>query len=166
MYYSLIYPYFIYCNEVWGLSYSAHRRKLYSLQKRAMRIICGKKKYYKETETLTRSEPLFKELKVMKMHDVTNYLIVTFLFKFYHKKLPKIFDNMFMFNSNVHGHFTRQSIELHVPVIRKSLTKMTIKYAGVILWNKFSKKLSLDCTIDTFKKNLKICIIDAYRYDI
>ena len=166
LYYSLVYPYLIYCNEVWGLSYSAHRKKLFSLQKRALRIICGKKKYYKETDTLTRSEPLFKELKVMKMHDVTSYLIVTFLFKFYHKKLPTIFDSMFRFNANIHDHFTRQSIELHVPIVKRTLTKMTVRYAGVILWNSFSKKLSLECTIDTFKKNLKLCIIDAYRYDI
>ena len=121
-------------------------------------------KYHKETNTLTRSEPLFKELKVMKMHDVTNYLIVTFLFKFYHKKLPRIFDNMFRFNSIIHDHFTRQSIELHVPIVRTNHTKSTIRYAGVILWNIFSKKLSLACTIDTFKKNLKKIFIDAYRY--
>ena len=164
LYYSLIYPYFIYCNEVWGLACATHRKKLFSLQKRALRIICGKKKFYKETNTLTRSEPLFKELKVMKMHDVTNYLIVTFLFKFYHKKLPRIFDNMFRFNSIIHDHFTRQSIELHVPIVRTNHTKLTIRYAGVILWNIFSKKLSLACTIDTFKKNLKNIFIDAYRY--
>ena len=102
----------------------------------------------------------------MKMHDVTSYLIVTFLFKFYQKKLPTIFDSMFRFNANIHDHFTRQSIELHVPMIKRTLTKMTIRYAGVILWNVFSKKLSLECTIDTFKKNLKLCIIGAYRYDI
>ena len=48
LYYSLVYPYLIYCNEVWGLSYSAHRKKLFSLQKRALRIICGKKSITKK----------------------------------------------------------------------------------------------------------------------
>ena len=76
LYHSLVYPYLIYCNEVWGLSYTAQRKKLFSLQKRALRIICGKRKYYTDTGILTRSEPLFKDLKVMKIHDVTNYLIV------------------------------------------------------------------------------------------
>ena len=70
------------------------------------------------------------------------------------------------FNANIHDHFTRQSIELHVPIVKRTLTKMTVRYAGVILWTSFSKKLSLECKIDTFKKNLKPSIIDAYRYDI
>ena len=102
----------------------------------------------------------------MKLHDVTNYLIVTFMFKFYHKKLPPVFDSMFKFNPNVHSYSTRQSIELHVPIIKTDHTKLTIRYAGVNLWNVYSKKMSLDCTIDTFKKNLKTIFIDAYRYVI
>ena len=102
----------------------------------------------------------------MKLHDVTNYLIVTFMFKFYHKKLPRLFDSIFRFNSNVHDYSTRQSIKLHVPIIKTDHTKSTIRYAGVILWNVYSQNVTLDCTIDTFKKNLKTIFIDAYRYVI
>ena len=131
-----------------------HSSKIFSLQKRALRIICGKRKYYTDTGILTRSEPLFKDLKVMKIHDVINYLIVIFLFKFYHKKLPRVFDKMFHFNCNIHEHFTRQSIDLHVPLVKRNLTKMIVRYTGV-LWNKYSKQISVYCTIDTFKKNLK-----------
>ena len=81
-------------------------------------------------------------------------------------KLPRLFDSIFRFNSNVHDYSTRQSIKLHVPIIKTDHTKSTIRYAGVILWNDYSKNVTLDCTIDTFKKNLKTIFIDAYRYVI
>ena len=156
LYYSLIYPYIIYCNEVWGLGYATHRRKLFILQKRALRIICKKPRR-------EHTDPLFKEHHILKLHDINSFLISTFMFKFYHKDLPNIFQNMFTYNNEIYSHNTRQYSELHVPIIRCELTKMSIRYAGVIIWNKTSKSLSLNCTIYTFKKKLKRTIIFGYK---
>ena len=155
LYYSLIYSYITYCNEVWGLGYASHRRKLFNLQKRAIRIICNKPKF-------EHTDPLFKELRILKLHDINSFLITNFMFKFYHNDLPDIFKDMFTYNSSVHSHNTRQNYLLHVPIVQSNLTLMNIRYVGVIKWNKAAKLLLHNCTIATFKKNLKRTYIDVY----
>ena len=45
LYYAFIYPYFTYCNTVWGNTYSWFLEPLTKLQKRAIQIICGARKY-------------------------------------------------------------------------------------------------------------------------
>ena len=155
LYYSLIYPYYIYCNEVWGLEYITNQRKLLILQKRALRIICNKSR-------LEHTDPLFKECNILKLNDINTSLITNFMFKFYHKDLPNTFDDMFTFNRSVHVHYTRQCKELHVPIIHSNLVKMSIRYIGVITWNKASRYMMLNCTLDTFKRRLRRIIISGY----
>ena len=155
LYYSLIYPYMLYCNEVWGQGYATHRRKLLTLQKWAIRTICGKARN-------EHSDPLFKSLNIMKIHDVNTYLIAVFMYKFRHRKLPEFFNDMFDYNSSIHDHDTRLSSELHVPLVRTNLTKMSIRYSGVIIWNKMARLTSYQCTIETFKKKLKTIFISKY----
>ena len=41
LYYTFVYPYFIYCNHVWGSTYTTYFTKIISLQKKAVRIIAG-----------------------------------------------------------------------------------------------------------------------------
>ena len=155
LYYSLIYSYIIYCNEIWGLGYATHRKKLFSLQKRAVRIICNKPKF-------EHTDPLFKELGILKVNDINSFLITNFMFKFHYNELPNIFKDMFTYNNSVHSHNTRQNYLLHVPIVRGNLTYMNIRYAGVVNWNKAARLLLHDCTIDTFKKRLKRMYVDVY----
>ena len=155
LYYSLIYPYMIYCNEVWGLGYTTHKRKLLILQKRALRIICGKLRD-------DHSNPLYKMLKILKINDINTFLIATFMHKHYNQEIPDIFGDMFTNNSTVHNYDTRQNSELHVPKVKSNLTKMTLRYAGVITWNKIIRNISFKCSIETFKKKIKDEIIGNY----
>ena len=41
LYYSLVYPYLLYCNIIWGGTYAAHLNTLQLLQKKVVRIITG-----------------------------------------------------------------------------------------------------------------------------
>ena len=45
LYNAFIYPYFTYCIEVWGNTYKSYLEPLVKLQKRAIRIIVGARKY-------------------------------------------------------------------------------------------------------------------------
>ena len=40
LYYSLIYPYLLYCINIWGGAYASHLNPLIILQKRAVGVIC------------------------------------------------------------------------------------------------------------------------------
>ena len=73
LYYSLIYPYMIYCNLVWGKAYSTHLDSLFKLQKKIIRIINKKPFLYHTNE-------LFFKNKILKLHDIYLYRLGIFMF--------------------------------------------------------------------------------------
>ena len=71
LYYSYIYPYLIYCIEVWGISPHTHLKPLLLLQKIIVRIMTFSS-YYAHTA------PIFKDLKILTIdklivHENRNY---------------------------------------------------------------------------------------------
>ena len=71
LYNSFIYPYFTYCNHIWGCAYATHLKKLITLQKKVIRIICNAKRR-------THSYPLFLQLGILKFTDINQYLTSKF----------------------------------------------------------------------------------------
>ena len=64
LYYSLIYPYFYYCNIVWASTYKIHNlHRLVILQKRIIRII-NKSHFNAHTDTI------FKDLGILEFNDI------------------------------------------------------------------------------------------------
>ena len=151
LYYSLIYPYLSYCIHVWGGTYVSHLHDLFCLQKRVIRILSG-------APPRTHSSPLFCSLAILKLDQVYKYTVGLFMFKVVNGMVPPIFD-MFVYNCSVHGYDTRQSTLLHIPLCISNRRKMTIVYTGTTIWNKIATKIPTDCTISTYKKNLKSLIL-------
>ena len=58
LYYSYIYPYLIYCIEIWGISAQTHLRPLLLPQKKIVRIITYSTFY-------TYTDPIFKALQIL-----------------------------------------------------------------------------------------------------
>ena len=152
LYYSFIYPYFIYCIEVWGGACDTHISSLYILQKKILRIIQSAS--YKAHTT-----PIFLKLKILQLYKIYIYSVTMFMFKFFKGLLPNIFNQMFTRNENLHNYFTRQSNKLHVPVSKLSAVYRTMKYKGVSFWNVMSTKINNNCKINTYKHNLKTYLI-------
>ena len=71
LYYGLVYPYLQYCNVVWASTYQSNLNRIVILQKRIVRII-SKVKFDSHTD------PLYKELNILKFHDICNYRWVSF----------------------------------------------------------------------------------------
>ena len=63
LYYSLIYPYFYYCNIVWASTYKTNLRRLVILQKRIIRII-------NKSHFNAHTDPIFKDLGILKFNDI------------------------------------------------------------------------------------------------
>ena len=155
LYYSFVYPYLTYCNHVWGCTYYTNLKQLFILQKKALRIMCGKRKR-------DSTENIFSELKILKFTDINAYLTGRFMYKCYTKNVPGIFSDFFQCNSAVHGYSTRQSEHLHVPLERSNLSQFCIRYRGVVVWNAILKsKINPDTSEFVFAKALKACIIDG-----
>ena len=82
LYFSLIYPYLIYCCIIWGSASATALHKLEVLQNRAVRII--NRSPFRATVS-----PIYKQLNLLKLNDITQLQIVLFMYKFKHALLPE-----------------------------------------------------------------------------
>ena len=155
LYYTFVYPYLTYCNQIWGNVSSSALQKLIILQKRAVRIISG-------VPPRTHTPPLFEKLKILDILDLNKFLVGQLMFKSYTKKLPDIFDGYFIHNSDIHQHDTRNRNHLHYARCKTELGKRSLRYWGVIIWNSIlSLNLNLNIKPVTFKKNLKKALLNG-----
>lgn len=93
--YSLIYPFLIYGLLFWGNTYSTIHSSLIMLQKRAIPTI-----------TLStadeHSEPLFKELEMLKLPYVVTLDNALFIYRYHNNLLQSSFENFFQAVSSRH----------------------------------------------------------------
>ena len=68
LYYSFIYPYLTYCNQVWGNTCKTYLEKIIIQQKRTIRIIAGVPRFHP-------TDLLFSEMKLLKFMFINKYLI-------------------------------------------------------------------------------------------
>ena len=153
LYYSFIYPYLTYCNQIWGTAYPTHQTKLIVIQKKAVRSIAGAK-YRAPTDAL------FSDLGILKFVDVNIYLTMLFMFRVHNNMVPDQFQMMFNYNRDIHPYVTRQSNHLHTPMAKTHLGKKCIKYHGSVIWNKVIKlNIPTDTSEAVFKRSVKKEII-------
>ncbi len=89
IYYALVYPYLIYGNLIWGNTYKTRIQKIMNIQKKIVRMMTFK--LYME-----HTEPIFKELNILDIFKINDYLTAMFMFRYHHlKNLPEEFDNFF-----------------------------------------------------------------------
>ena len=121
LYNALILPHISYCVHIWGTTASIHLQRLYVLQKKIVRIICG-------VHPRTHTEPLYKALHVLNVEQIRDYSIALFMYKLTNCMLPSMFENMFISTSDVHDYYTRQANLLYVQYASTKRSQRTIKH--------------------------------------
>ena len=155
MYNAFIYPYYNYCIAVWGNTLDCHLNPLVVLQKRAVRLVVGARKY-------EHSDPIFESLKVLKLKEIYIYAVQLFLFKFHYNNLPEFFDDFYQCNNITHSHNTRQQEMFRTPLLKFFPASRTIRASGVHIYNYFITVLDFDCSFLTFKYRLKQHILNNH----
>ena len=107
LYYSYIYPYLIYCIEVWGIFLHTHLKPLLLLQKKIVRIVAFSS-YYAHTARI------FKDLNILTIDKLIVHRIGITMYKFSNGFLPDIFNALFIKNCEVHTYSTRSKELYHV----------------------------------------------------
>ena len=153
LYNAFIYPYLNYCIPVWGNTCKSYLEPLVKMQKRVIRLIKGVKKF-------EHTDPIFKELNLLKINEIYVYSLQLILYKYHHTLLPDIFSGFFVSNDEIHHHHTRQAHLLHVPIMKSRQAFSSIRKTGVKSYNYYSGILNLDVSIVTYKYHLKKHIIE------
>ena len=101
--------------------------------------------------------PLFIDIGILKLKNLNHYVLQLFMFRFPTTKLPVTFDDMFTRNYEIHSHDTRQRFYLHAHLPETNLVKMSVCCtAGVTIWNYYVKFIDTYCSLDVYKKGLKM----------
>ena len=152
LYNAFIYPYFNYCIAVWGNTFDTYLKPLIVSQKRAVRLIVGARRY-------DHTDPIFDNLKILRLKQIYIYAVQTFLYKFYHKSLPQFFDDFYQCNNIYHNHDTRNQKSFRTPLLKSFPASRSIRSSGVPIFNYFVNILTFNCSLITYKIHLKRHII-------
>ena len=85
LYYSLVYPFFIYAIPIWGVACENIINPLYVLQKRVVRIITNKEGYIGSAGLFVHSAPLFYETGLLNIYYIFNFILLSLCFPVFYK---------------------------------------------------------------------------------
>jgi len=157
IYNSLLLPYLQYCAMIWvcNVSNQSKLSSLLAIQKRAIRNICLLN--YRD-----HTAPFFNKLNLLQVKDIGLLQVSQFMYKANHLLLPNHFCNLFVRNSAVHRHNTRQSDKFHMVAAKSAKKLNTIKHFGPRHWNNLPHDIKLASTLSLFTKKIKSHLISAY----
>ena len=133
LYYTFVYPYLIYCVEVWRntCDTDSYLEPLILKQKQCIRTITF-------SQFKAHTEPLFQELNILSFHKLVIHrisLLMNLMYKNYADILPTAIYSLFVRNDVYHDHYTRVSSLLHVPVGHTGLIYKTFRFSAKKIWN-------------------------------
>ena len=67
---------------------------------------------------------------------------------------------MFIQNSTINSHITRQANNIHVSAFKSRLSQQTMRFTGTKIWNFMYSKLKTNISLSSYKHSLKEYIID------
>ena len=140
---------------VWGGTYASYIEPIFKLQKKAVRAISFQSR-------LSPSLPIFKDLKLLKLSEIFELRLSTFVFDSVNKTSPSCFHNFFLFNSSVHQYSTRQASQGDLYLLRKNSSQYglkSIRYLGAKLWNSLPVELRNAPSKVSFKTKMKFYLL-------
>ena len=106
------------------------------------------------------SNPLFKELNLLKLEDISNVCLSVFVFK----SLNNMIDNSIQFLVREAGPYNLRNVPpLMVPLVRDRRSELFIPIRGAVLWNSLPASIRSAQSIHNLKKKLKIHYISNYE---
>ena len=151
MYYTFVFPYLIYCCEIWGNTSQTHLDSLIKCQKKIVRVM---------TFSLydAHSKPLFEQLHILDLKKLIIHRIALMMYKHSVHLLPVPVSNLFIKNSSIHGYNTRSCNLLHTKVGSSEVTYTNFSYHGVHIWNIIVQNIPPSISYNSFKHLSKIFI--------
>ena len=131
VYYAIFYSYLTYGCNLWGITSEENLKMIEIIQKKAIRIMTF-------SDFKAHTNPLFMDLKLLKVRDLIKIYQLKFVFEFYKGNLPVEFNNIFEFNRNIHKYETNSASKylLHIPrIFTATYGNKSIKYHCPLIWN-------------------------------
>ena len=134
VHFSLFYSFLLYGSLAWQFTSITNLKRIFILQKKCLRLITF-------SSYTDHSNPLFRDLKLLKLHDILEFEVIKFFFKFYRNELPESVSKQFNLVDEVHTRGTRNNSFVYIPrVSTNRYGNNSLRVDGASSWNKFFKE--------------------------
>ena len=152
IYYAIFHSHLNYGLMFWGSS--KFRKKLEILQKKALRIICNR-------NFNSHTNPLFHKTKILKLEDMYDIRIASFMFDYKWENLPSSFSGFFQHRQCSYG--TRSQTQMPRTFARTNFTENLPKHIYPKIWNKHQITATGCKTKWSFISKLKVSCFKFYK---
>ena len=106
------------------------------------------------------TEPLFANLWLLKLRDINIHQTSCFVYKSRHGLWPPQFCNLFVLNSKVHHHYTRNQKLIHQVAHRIKARALSMWIYRVKIWNALPSFIQNSPTFSIFQKRCKTYLLE------
>ena len=152
----MIYSRIKYGITTYGNDGSHKLNKIQVLQNQLLKVLL-KKDYRSPTDELHKS------MDILKVNDIAEQEIVTFVHNYFRNKLPPVFNDYYETLANRHHRNTRNGHNLlHIPGHHRDIAASSIKIAGAKVWNYLNNNLKNIPKVKSFRVQFKKLKISTY----
>ena len=148
LYHSFIFPYLIYCVEIWGNAVDIYLLPLIKLQKKIVRAITFSK-------YLAHTAELFINLDILPFKLLVVHRIGILAFINYIGYVPYVAHNFFTTNASIHDYNTRNKHKLRAAYGKHRFMYNNFRFVGTQIWNYIIDHLDIKLPLPKFKKNIQ-----------
>ena len=149
LYHVFIFPYLIYCVEIWGNAGDIHLLPLITLQKKIVRAITF-------SRFLAHTSEIFIKLDILPFKQLVIHRIGILMFKTHFECVPSVIKSLFATNASAHRCNTRNIHKLRAAYGKHSFMYSNFRFVGTKIWNCVTDHLNINITVSKFKKVFKI----------
>ena len=146
LYFAHIQSHLSYCINIFGSTYPTHMLQLFKIQKRALRILTN-------SDYQAPSDPLFKDLKILKLFDLVKLEIGTYVYK---NKNSDIFHHL------NHQYNTRRRLDFALPAHNLSIFQNSLSYNSIKVWNAIEDNIKNKSSVKSFRFHYKKKLMSNY----
>ena len=111
------------------------------------------------------STPLFRNLNILRLHDLVEYCIAVFMYKFKNDMLLYTFKHFLIPVNQVHKYNTRSATKDNylLPKVRTNYGKFNIRFSGPVIWNSIDNSVK-STSLKKFRRSIKIKLLDSWTF--
>ena len=144
MYHTCIFPYLIYCVEIWGNAADIYLLPLIKLQKKIVLAITFSK-------YLAHRAELFVNLDILHFKLLVVHRIGILIFKNYLGYVPNVVHNLFTTNASIHDYNTRNKHKLRAAYGKHNFMHNNFRFVGTQIWNYIIDHLDIKVSLPKLK---------------
>ena len=99
---------------------------------------------------------------MIRVCDLNTYVATILMHKLVNRKLPSLFDEMFIKSNEIQKYSTRQRDHFHVPIYKTIIGNNFIIKVGTNIWNSVVSKECQLLSLGQIKKDTKVGILSNY----